>query len=112
MKQAYFSKAAFTFTVMTVLLLAAAPWNGQSAAPQVTVSIVSDTSPGLATKHGLNKLVSALKAKGVVVEQANSLEAARGETLIVAGRANTSGASAALLKSLGVAPPEGAESLL
>jgi len=112
MKPAYFSKAAYTLYVMAILALAAAPWSGQSASPKVTISIVSDDVPGPAARHGLNKLAAALKARGADVTQTNSLEAARGATLIVAGRAAASGAAAALHKSLGVAPPEGAESLL
>jgi dienelactone hydrolase len=112
MKKAYFSRTAFTFCVMMLLPLAAAPWSGQSASPKVTVSIVSDDAPGLAARNGLNKLAVALKARGVAIEQVNSLEAALGETLIVAGRGAASGAAAAMSKSLGVAPPESAESLL
>src|SRR5215472_4938163 len=112
MKKAHFSRVAFTFCAMTLLLLAAATWSGHSASPKVTISIVSDDAPGLAARHGLNKLAAVLKARGVAVEQANSLEAVRGETLIVAGRADASGAAAALSKSLGVAPPESSESLL
>jgi dienelactone hydrolase len=112
MKLAYISKAAPALSVMVILALAAAPWSGQSASSKVRISIVSDDVPGLAARHGLNKLAAALKARGVAVEQANSLETVRGETLIVAGRADASGAAAVLSKSLGVAPPEGAESLL
>jgi len=112
MKQTYFSKATYTLSVMVILALAAAPWSGQGASPKVTVTIVSDDAPGLAARHGLNKLAAALKARGVDVAQGASLEAARGETLIVAGRAAASGAAATLSKSLGVAPPESAESLL
>ncbi|MBO0859624.1 MAG: hypothetical protein J2P21_14280 [Chloracidobacterium sp.] len=110
MKKVNFSGATFIFC-MTVLL-AAAPLSGQNASPQVTVTIVSDNSPGLGARHGLNKLVAALKARGVAVMLANSLEAARGEKLIVAGLAAASGGAAALHISSGVAPPEGAESLL
>jgi hypothetical protein len=40
MKQAYFSKAAHTISVMVILSLSAAPWGGQSASPQVAVTIV------------------------------------------------------------------------
>jgi dienelactone hydrolase len=112
MKHAYFSKAAYALSAMVILSLSAAPWSGQSASTKVTVSIVSDDDPGLAARHGLNKLAAALKARGVDVEQAGSLEAARGEMLIVAGRAAASSAAAALHKSLGVAPPESSESLL
>ena len=45
MKQTYFSKAAYTLSVMVILALAAAPWSGQGASPKVTVSIVSDDAP-------------------------------------------------------------------
>src|SRR5262245_22395002 len=34
MKKAHFSRAAFTFCVMTLPLLAAAPWSGQNASPE------------------------------------------------------------------------------
>src|SRR5262245_49314073 len=112
MKPAYVSKAAYTLSVMVILALAAAPWSGQSASPKVTVTIVSDDAPDLGVRHGLNKLAAALKARGVAVEQVSSLEAARGETLIVAGRAAASGAAAALSKTSGGAPPEGGEALL
>jgi dienelactone hydrolase len=112
MKMAFLSRAAYTLSVMVILALAAAPWSGQSASTKVTVSIVSDDAPGLAARHGLNKLAAALKARGVDVAQDSSLEGARGEILIVAGRASASGAAAALSKSLGVAPPESSESLL
>src|ERR1051326_5483073 len=112
MKQAYFSRTAFTLSAMMALLLAAAPGSSQGTSLHTTVSIVSDASPGPAAKHGLNKLVAALEARGLVVEQADSLEAARGETIVVAGRAAASGAASALHKSLSIAPPEGAEALL
>lgn len=111
MKQTYFLSAPIPLAVM-LLLLAAAPWSSRSASLQMTVSIVSDTAPGPAARHGLNKLAAALKDKGVVVEQANSLEAARGKMLVVAGRAAAEGAVSALHKSLGLASPEGAEALL
>src|SRR5262249_21970516 len=109
MKQAYFSKAASALPVMVILALAAAPWSGQSASPKVTISIVSDDAPGLAARHGLNKLAGALKARGVAVEQANSLEAVRGETLIVAGRAAASGAGGGAGRSFGGCSPGGGE---
>jgi hypothetical protein len=112
MKHDYFSKTTSALSMMVILALTVAPWSGQSASPKVTISIVSDDDPGLAARHGLNKLAAALKARGADVAQTNSLDAARGETLIVAGRATASGAAAALHKSSGVAPPEAVESLL
>src|SRR5262249_36807859 len=107
MKQAYFSKAAVTLSVMVILALAAVPWSSQSASPQLTVTIVSDDAPGLAARHGLNTLADALKARGVAVAQANSLEAAHGETLIVAGRGAASVAAAAPGESFLGWPPGG-----
>ncbi len=74
--------------------------------------MVVDAVPGPATRHGLNKLTAALKAKGVGVEQASRLSEARGRVLIVAGRTAGSGAAAELHKTLGVAAPEGSEALL
>jgi len=112
MRPTFYSKLACTFSLTALLLLGLTASRGQSSSPGITISVISDAAPGPAAQHGLNQLIAALKAKGVAVEQAGSLAAARGETLIVAGTAAGSGAAAALHKSLGVAPPEGAESLL
>jgi dienelactone hydrolase len=112
MKSTVYSKVASQLSLTALFLLVFISLRGQSASPGITVSVVTDAASGLAARHGLNKLVLAMKARGIAVEQVGSLEAARGETLIVAGQANASGAAAALRKSLGVAPPEGAEALL
>src|SRR3989442_270793 len=105
-------KITFTLFTTIFLLLIIAPCKSQSNSPQVTISVVADSAAGLAAKHGLNKVITALKAKGVAVEQAASREAARGKIVLLAGLASGSGAAARLLKHLKIAPPTGAESLL
>src|SRR5262245_64166147 len=99
MRPAFYSKVAFTLSLTALLSVMFVSLPGQSASPGITVSVVTDAGPGQAARHGLNKLVSALKARGVAVAPTSSLEAARGETLIVAGRASASGAAAELSKS-------------
>jgi hypothetical protein len=108
MKQLSFSKLA---TALLFFLLVTTLAIGQSAS-SITVSVVTDSAPGLAVKHGLNKLIAALKAKGVSVEQATRLDEARGDVLLVAGRAAGDGAASELHGTLKIAAPEGAESLL
>src|SRR2546425_5872188 len=105
-------KITFTLFTTIFLLLIIAPCKSQSNSPQVTISVVADSAAGLAAKHGLNKVITALKAKGVAVEQAASLDAARGKVTLVTGLASGSGAAARLLKHLKIAPPIGTESLL
>ncbi len=88
------------------------PCNPTTAASADTISLVSDPSPGLAARHGLKKIKEALRAKGVSLDEAATIEAARGKTLILAGLGQGSGPAAQLIKALSVAPAEGAESLL
>ncbi len=110
MRPTSYAKIALTFSVTAFLLLASISSRGQNTS--ITVSVITDAAPSPAAKHGLNKLLSALKAKGVAVEHAGSLEAAYGKMLLVTGRAAGAGAAAALHKTLDIAPPEGAEALL
>jgi len=74
------------------------------------VSIVAGEMPGPGTAHGLSKIVSALEAKNVAVEQVASLDAAKGGTLIVVGAAQESPA-ADLLTAAGGSPPDVPEAL-
>ena len=110
MRPAPYRKIAWALFAIAILLPANGSSHAHGAVRSVSVSVVTDAALGPAARHGLNKLVSALKAKNVAVEQSNSLEAARGEMLIVAGQAAASSAVAALHK--GITPPEGAEALL
>ena len=112
MKSTYYAKIAFTFSITACLLLALASSRGQGTTPNITVSLITDSTPGLAFKHGLGKLNAALQAKGVTVEQGDRVETARGNILLVTGQATGSGAAATLLKALHIALPEGAEALL
>src|SRR5215510_523375 len=105
-------KVTFILSTAILVLLMVAPCKGQSNSSQLNVSVVADSAAGLAAKHGLNKAITALKAKGAAVEQASTLEAAGGKVVLVAGLASGSGAAARLLKSLKIAPPTVAESLL
>src|SRR5262245_25773519 len=107
-----YRKIALTCAGTAFLLLASASFRGEGIAHSITVSVISDAAPGLASRHGLNKLISAIKARSITVEQVGSLEEARGTILIVAGQSSASGAAAALHKSMGIEPPKGAESLL
>src|SRR4029453_7068985 len=110
MRPASYGKIAWSLLAIAILLPANGSSHAHGAARSVSVSVVTDAALGPAARHGLNKLVSALKAKNVAAEQRNGLEAARGEVLIVAGQAACSSAVAALHK--GITPPEGAEALL
>jgi len=82
-----------------------------AAGEGMTISLISDKAPGLAVRHGLGKVTSALQARGVTVRRGDSLDAAGGKTLIVAGTRAGAGAAAKLHETLGVAMPEGAETL-
>ena len=62
--------------------------------------------------HGAEKLLSALRGKGIPCEQAASLEAARGRFLIVAGRAEGGGPATRLLKAGKHPAPQGPEALV
>src|SRR5262245_62165997 len=103
---------AVPFSVAALLLVALISLRGWSASSNINISLIVDASPGPAARHGQSKLVSALRAKGVTIEQAENLESSHGETVIVAGQARSSGVASALHKSLGIAPSGGAEALL
>jgi len=75
------------------------------------VSIVADQLPGPGAAHGLSKIESALRAKGIAAEKVQSLDAARGKVLIVIGSAPDS-VAADLLKAAGAPLPDGAEALV
>jgi hypothetical protein len=81
------------------------------AATGAGVSVVSDRTPGPAGRHGLAKLAAALRAKGVEMERAASLDKAGGKAVIVAGLGSGPGPAAKLHRELGVAAPKGFETL-
>jgi hypothetical protein len=61
------------------------------------VSIVVDHAPAAAAAHGAARVLAALKEKGVAAEQVDSLDKARGKSLIVAGLAKGDGPAAKLV---------------
>lgn len=83
---------------------------GSGSKPFCTV--VTDSSPGLAAKHGLHKIMEALQAKGIAAEQVTTLEAAQGNILIVTGLASGYGAAANLLHTLNITAPTESEALV
>lgn len=85
---------------------------GYSAEKEIGVLVVTDRSPGLAATHGAEKLMAALKARGVEAEKVESPDAAKGRMLIIAGLASGSGAAAQLLEESDTKAPDGPEALV
>ncbi len=95
--------------IIEVPVMIAAP---SESSKNVTVSLVTRSKGGPAERHGIRKLLAALRAKGVAFEEAASLERARGRFLIVPGVASGGGAAAKLHKALKVPAPKAAEALV
>ena len=76
------------------------------------VSVVTDTKPGAPAVHGAAKIVAALEARGVAVEKAETIEAARGKIIVVTGLATGSGAAGELVKAGRLNVPPAKEGLL
>src|SRR5262245_21900706 len=68
------------------------------AAEEPLVSVVMENTSGPAASHGLEKLIAALKAKGVSCERCPSPDRAGGKLLIAAGLAGGDGLASRLLK--------------
>ena len=83
-----------------------------TGAPAPKVSIVTDPAPGLAARHGIAELKSALERQHAACEEVRSAAKARGQILVMAGLAAGDGAAAQLRQNLGESAPEGAEALL
>ena len=98
------------FTCVLNLLWLGLPGRAEAAA-EVTVSVMSDPSPGLAASHGLGKVVAALKAQGLTVERTADPAEAKGDVLILAGLASGENAAARMAKAEGVSIPDEPESL-
>jgi hypothetical protein len=98
--------------LLAAIVLAAGVGYGLRAASAArTVSIVVDAAPGRPVQHGVDKLVSALRAGGWTVQMAVSIAAATGDELVVAGT-SASGPAGRLLRDAGVPAPTVAESLV
>ncbi len=92
------------------LLLACATLSCNADGP--TVSVVGGDSPAMPIRHGIAKLRLALQQHGVTVEDAASLQTARGETVVVAGLVSGSVAAAQLVSELHLIPDTEPESLV
>jgi len=95
-------------------LIAIAWWVGvrDASAQEPIVSVVTDGLPGPAALHGIEKLSSALRAKGLACQKAASLDDARGKFLVAAGLAGGDGPAARLLKAAKHPVPQGPEALV
>ena len=112
MKQNHLPRNLVFLSVALFIAVVGAPREGYSASSEIAVSIVTDRNLSPPASHGLGKIMEALKAKGVAVEQAATLEAARGRILLVMGTASKSGPAARLLKDSNTAAPTGSEALV
>lgn len=105
--------SSFAFSVVCLAtILGAGDWSHAAAEAPVKISIVTDSAPGRATRHGLTKLAGALEASRRVVQQTDELRQADGTLVVLAGLAAGPGAAATCLKEIGDAVPARPESLL
>ena len=77
-----------------------------------TVLLIMDGDMGPAGRHGVNKVRTALQAKGITVEQTTSLDTTNSKLLLVAGLSGGTGPVSKLHDSLDISRPKEAESLL
>ena len=75
------------------------------------ISIVTDNAPRQPVLHALTKLTDALSAKNVTFELVNSLDEARGKSMIVTGMARGEGVASQMLKSANRNAPSVPEAL-
>ncbi len=76
------------------------------------VTVVVDSELSAAAGHGLQRLRSALEAKGVKVQQRKALNQARGQHVLVLGRSSGSAAVRQLAETAGLTLPAEPEALL
>ncbi len=99
------------WAVTTLLLRSGIPFELSRAAEPV-VSIISDENPGPGARHGLEKIIGALGARGIGSERVRARRVARGDVVIVTGLASGSGPLARELRTEGLTVPAGPEALL
>lgn len=98
--------------LLTVVSAVFVPALNGCAARSGTISLVTDDQIGPAALHGLSKVRLALEEKRIRIEQATSLEAARGDWLLVLGLSGGTGPASVLHGNLNIPRPQKAESLL
>jgi hypothetical protein len=82
-----------------------------AAEPSHAFSMVTDSEPGRAAKHGIQKLGDALRVRGWTVEIVSGTDAATHPRRIAVGNSSGQGTAAALLRRAGKPLPEVPESL-
>ena len=100
----------FVAFFMALVSSVSVPTASQPPATSYDVSLIQESDSGPAARHGWSVVQSALMAKGIRFEQADSPDHAHGRILIYAGLA--SGGVVQRLGSLGVKIPEKPESLV
>jgi hypothetical protein len=96
--------------ISTINLLFTISCNLQ-AAHSPSITLVTDAQMGPAVHHGLNKVKSALQAKGINPRQTTSLETEQGALLLVTGISGKAGPASTLHSKFNIPKPVEAESL-
>jgi hypothetical protein len=94
-----------------LFLILALGVSATSAVSSPDISIVTDPMSGQPAKHGVEKIITALRDKHVSFEQTSSLNAAKGRMLIIAGLATNQLFSAKAFKEFRQSVPTNAEAL-
>ena len=82
------------------------------AADTSDVSFITDSVQAAPSSHGEEKLLAALREKQLGVQQADSLDTATGNTLLITGVVGKNGAAEQLLKAAGHSLPQSPEGLV
>jgi hypothetical protein len=106
-----FCCSSVVLVISTINLLLTLSCNLQ-ATHSPSITLVTDTQTGPAVRHGINKVTSALKEKGIQHRQITSLKTAQGDLLLVLGISSKAGPAANLHNKLNIPKPMEAESLL
>jgi len=97
-----------SFALFLILALGV---SAASAGSSPDISIVTDSMSGQPAKHGVEKIIAALKEKHISFEQIHSPDTAKGKTLIIAGLATNQLFSAETFKTFIKSVAKNTESL-
>lgn len=104
----YFIKGLILFS-LSFLILSSLDCYAAKENPEL--SIITDKAPGVSVSHGLTKLTDALRAKNITYEKVESMDGARGKSVIVMGLVSGEGTAAKILKAGNRTVPEVPEAL-
>jgi hypothetical protein len=97
--------------ITITLALMACDSQAETNAPQPVVSIITGSLSSQPVQHGMEKIIAALKDKQISFETINSLDAAKGKTLLVGGFASDQKLFSAPFKKFCATVPTNAEAL-